>query len=109
MRSFRRHDKPLDADGLVWHGRHQLVATLRKVRWAADQADEVLGVADVQILAIMAVHGANGPWGQLTADGVIVAPACRVPDLLQALPAILGPERVAWLADRARLRFHAAA
>jgi hypothetical protein len=99
----------LDADGLLWHGRHLLVAPLRKLRWAADQADEVLGVADVQILAIMAVHGANVPWGQLTADGVIVAPARRVPDLLQALPAILGPERVAWLADRARLRFHAAA
>jgi hypothetical protein len=99
----------LDSDGLLWHGRHLLLATLRKLRWAADQADQVLGVADVQILAIMAVHGANVPWGQLTADGVIVAPAHRVPDLLQALPAILGPERVAWLADRARLRFHAAA
>jgi hypothetical protein len=47
--------------------------------------------------------------GQLTADGVIVAPVRRVPDLLQALPAIVAPERVAWLADRARLRFHAAA
>jgi Nuclease-related domain len=99
----------LDPDGLLWHGRHLLLTTLRKVRWAADQADEILGVADVQIVAIMAVHGANVPWGQLTADGVIVAPARRVPDLLQALPAILGPERVAWLADRARLRFHAAA
>jgi hypothetical protein len=99
----------LDHDGLVWHGRHLLLATLRKLRWAADQADEILGVADVQILAIMAVHGASVPWGRLTADGVIVAPPRRVPDLLQALPAILGPERVAWLADRARLRFHAAA
>jgi hypothetical protein len=99
----------LDPDGLLWHGRHLLVATLRKVRWAADQADEVLGVADIQTLAIMAVHGANVPWGRLAADGVIVAPARRMPDLLQALPAILGPERVAWLADRARLRFHAAA
>jgi len=99
----------LDPDGLLWHGRHLLMATLRKLRWAADQADEVLGIADVQVVAIMAVHGANVPWGQLAADGVIVAPARRVPDLLQALPAILGPERVAWLADRARLRFHAAA
>jgi hypothetical protein len=95
--------------GLLWHGRHLLVATLRKVRWAADQADEVLGVADVQVVAIMAVHGAKVPWGRLQADGVIVAPARRVPDLLQALPPMLGPERVAWLADRARLRFHAAA
>jgi hypothetical protein len=99
----------LDADGLLWHGRHLLVTTLRKVRWQADQADEVLGVADVQVLAIMAVHGANVPWGRLTADGVIVAPPRRVPDLLQALPPTLGPERVAWLADRVRLRFHAAA
>jgi hypothetical protein len=99
----------LDPDGLLWHGRHLLLATLRKLRWAADQADQVLGVADVQVLAIMAVHGASVPWGRLTADGVIVAPARRVPDLLQALPALLGPERVAWLADRARLWFHAAA
>jgi hypothetical protein len=30
-------------------------------------------------------------------------------DLLRALPPILGPERVAWLADRARLRFRPAA
>jgi hypothetical protein len=99
----------LDADGLLWHGRHLLLATLRKMRWAADKADEILGVADVQVVAIMAVHGANVPWGRLAADGVIVAPARRVPDLLQALPPILGPERVVWLADRARLRFRAAA
>jgi hypothetical protein len=99
----------LDRDGMVWHGRHLLVSALRKVLWAADQADEVLGVADVQVAAIVAVHGASVPWGLLQADGVTIAPARRLPDLLQALPPILGPERVAWLADRARLRFHAAA
>jgi len=99
----------LDPDGLLWHGRHLLLATLRKLRWAAGQADEVLGIADVQVIAIMAVHGAKVPWGRLTADRVIVAPARQVPDLLQALPPILGPERVAWLADRARLRFRPAA
>jgi len=66
-------------------------------------------VADVQVAAIMAVHGASVPWGRLDTDGVGVVPARRVPDLLCALPAILGPERVAWLADRARLRFRAAA
>jgi hypothetical protein len=42
-------------------------------------------------------------------DEVTVVPARRLPDLLQALPPILGPERVAWLADRARLRFGSAA
>jgi hypothetical protein len=99
----------LDAYGMLWHGRHLLVSTLRKVRWAADQADEVLGIAEVQIPAIVAVHGTSVPWGRVQADGVTVVPARQVPDLLQALPPILGPERVAWLADRARLRFRAAA
>jgi hypothetical protein len=99
----------LDGYGMVWHGRHLLVSALRKVRWQADQADEVLGVADVQVAAIIAVHSASVPWGLLQADGVTIVSARRVPDLLQALPPMLGPERVAWLADRARLRFRAAA
>jgi hypothetical protein len=99
----------LDRDGMVWHDQHLLVSALRKVLWQADQADEVLGIADLQVPAIVAVHGASVPWGCLQADGVTVVPARRVPDLLQTLPPILGPEWVAWLADRARMRFRAAA
>ncbi|HSO52139.1 MAG TPA: hypothetical protein VL330_05200 [Actinomycetes bacterium] len=38
-----------------------------------------------------------------------VVSARRLPSLLRALPAVLGLERVAWLADQARVRFHAAA
>jgi hypothetical protein len=98
----------VDGDGLVWHGRHLLVSALRKVLWQADQVDEVLGIAEITVAAIVAVHGASVPWGGLQADGVTLIPARRMPDLLQALPAVLGPERVAWLADRARLRFHPA-
>jgi Nuclease-related domain len=99
----------LDHYGMVWHGRHLLISALRLVLWEADQAEEVLGVADVQVAAVVAVHGASVPWGCQRADGVTIIPARRAPDLLQALPPILGPERVAWLADRARLRFRAAA
>jgi hypothetical protein len=99
----------VDGYGMLWHGRHLLVPALRKTRWEADQADEVLGIADIQLPAIVAVHGANVPSGRVQADGVTVVPARRVADLLQALPPILGPERVAWLADRARVRFHPAA
>jgi hypothetical protein len=99
----------VDRHGMAWHGRHLLVSALRKVRWAADQADEVIGIAEVQIPAVIAVHGASVPWGRLEADGVTVVSGSRVPDLLQAMPIILGPDRVAWLADRARLRFRPAA
>jgi hypothetical protein len=81
----------LDRYGMLWHGRHLLVSVLRKVRWQADQADEVLGIAELQVPAVVAVHGASVPWGCLEADGVTIVPARRVPDLLQALPSILGP------------------
>jgi hypothetical protein len=99
----------LDRDGLLWHGRHLLVSALRKTRWEADQADRLLGIADIQVSAVVAVHGASVPFGRVQADGVTVVPARRLPDLLQALPPILGPEQVAWLASRARLRFRSAA
>jgi hypothetical protein len=99
----------LDRSGNLWHGRHLLTMTLRAARWEADQADEVLGVADVQVAAIVAVHGASVPWAGVTADGVMVVPASQLPGLLQLRPAVLSPERVAWLADRARLRFRPAA
>jgi hypothetical protein len=41
--------------------------------------------------------------------GIPVVPAKRLPGMLRQLPAVLGPERVAGLADQARVRFHAAA
>ncbi len=98
----------LDRYGLLWHGRYPLASVVRAVRWQADQADQVLGVADVQVAAVVAVHGASVPWGQVTASGVTVALARRVPALLASLPPILGAEQVAWLADRARRRFRPA-
>jgi len=42
-------------------------------------------------------------------QGVPVVSARRLPSMLRTLPAVLGPERVAALADRARVRFRAAA
>jgi hypothetical protein len=37
-----------------------------------------------------------------------VVSARRLPSMLCVLPVVLGPERVAWLADQARVHFHAA-
>jgi hypothetical protein len=75
----------------------------------ADQAARVLTDPDVVVVPIVAVHGAQVPWGKVVIQGVPVVAAQWLPSMLRQLPAVLGPERVAWLADQARVRFHAAA
>ena len=54
-------------------------------------------------------RGAPVPWGKVVTNGVPVVAARRLPSMLRALPAVLGPERVTALADQARIRFRAAA
>jgi hypothetical protein len=100
----------LDASGRLWHGRYPLAPTLRAVSFEADQAAQVLpdpGV--VAVVPVVAVHGAQVPWGKVVMNGVPVVAARRLPSMLRQLPAVLGPERVTGLADQARIRFHAAA
>ena len=99
----------LDAVGKLWHGRHPLAPTLGAVSWEADQAAQVLPDPDVVVVPIVAVHGAQVPWGKVVTDGVPVVTAQRLPSMLRALPAVLRPERVAALANQARVRFHPAA
>jgi hypothetical protein len=98
----------LDAVGKLWHGRYPLAPTLRAVSWEADQAAQVLPDPGMAVVPIVVVHGAQVPWGKVVTHGVPVVSARRLPSMLRQLPAVLGPERVAWLADQARLRFHAA-
>jgi hypothetical protein len=98
----------LDPSGRLWHGRYPLTPTLRAVEFEADQAVQVL--ADPQVVVpIVAVHGAQVPWGKVVMEGIPVVPAKRLPGMLRHLPAVLGPERVSGLADQARVRFRAAA
>ena len=99
----------LDPSGRLWHGRYPLAPALRAVAFEADQAAQVLADPDVVVVPIVAVHGAQVPWGKVVIDGVPVVAARRLPSMLRQLPAVLGPERVAALADQARVRFHAAA
>jgi hypothetical protein len=97
-----------DPSGRLWHGRYPLTTVLRAVSFEADRAAQVL--ADPQVVVpIVAVHGAQVPWGKVVTQGVPVVSARRLPSMLRALPGVLGPERVADLADRARVRFHPAA
>ena len=98
----------LDSTGRLWHGRYSLASTLQAVSFEADQAAQVLTDPDVVVVPIVAVHGAQVPWGKVVMDGVPVVAARRLPSMLRALPAVLGPERVAALADQARIRFHVA-
>jgi nuclease-like protein len=99
----------LDSSGRLWHGRHPLAPALRVVSFEADQAAQILADQGVTVVPIVAVHGAQVPWGKVVIDGVPVVPARRLPSMLGALPAVLGPERVVGLADQARVRFHPAA
>ncbi len=97
----------LDPSGKLWHGRYPLAPALRAVSFEADQAAKALPDPGVAVVPIVAVHGAQVPWGKVVTDGVPVVSARRLPSMLRALPAVLGPERVADLADQARVRFHA--
>jgi hypothetical protein len=85
----------LDPTGRLWHGRYPLAPALRALSFEADQAARVLTDADVVIRPVMAIHGAQVPWGTLVIDGVPVVPARHLPSMLRQLPAVLGPERVA--------------
>jgi hypothetical protein len=79
------------------------------VSFEADQAAQILPDPGVAVLPVVAVHGAQVPWGKVVVDGVPVVPARRLPSMLRQLPVVLGPERVVVLADQARVRFRAAA
>ena len=81
---------------------------MRAASWEADQAAQVLPDPGMAVVPIVAVHGVQVPWGKVVMDGVRVVTARRLPSMLRQLPVVLGPERVAWLADQARVRFHAA-
>ena len=99
----------LDPSGRLWHGRYPLAPTLGAVSFEADQAAQVLPDPGVVVLPVVAVHGAQVPWGKVVVQGVPVMAARRLPSMLRGLPPLLGPERIAALADQARIRFHAAA
>jgi hypothetical protein len=99
----------LDSSGRLWHGGYPLAPTLRAVSFEADRAAQVVPDPGVAVVPIVAVHGVQVPWGKVVNDGVPVVSARRLPSLLRELPPVLGPERIAALADQARIRFHAAA
>jgi Nuclease-related domain len=99
----------LDPSGRLWHGRYPLGPTLRAVSFEADQAAQILPDPGVAVVPIVAVHGARVPWGKVVVDGVPVVTARHLPSMLRQLPAVLGPERVAAVANQARIRFRAAA
>jgi hypothetical protein len=109
-RQHRQHPLgQLDPSRRLWHGRYPLGPTLGAVSFEADQAALVL--TDPR-RGRGASHGRPrrpGPWDKIVMDGVPVVAARRLPSMLRALPAVLGPERVATLADQARIGFHPAA
>ena len=76
----------LDPSGRLWHGRYPLAPALRAVSFEADRAAQVLPDPGVVVVPIVAVHGAQVPWGKVVNDGVPVVSARRLPSLLRATP-----------------------
>jgi hypothetical protein len=107
-KQYRGHLQ-LDSSGRLWHSRYPLAPALGAVSFEADRTAQVLTDPDVVVVPIVAVHGVRVPWGKVVVEGVPVVPAGRLPSMLRQLPAVLGPERVAVLANQARIRFRAAA
>jgi hypothetical protein len=99
----------LDGSGRLWHGRYPLAPTLCTVSFEADQAAQVLPNPGVAVVPIVAVQGAQVPWGKVVMNGVPVVTARRLPSMLRQLPPVLAPERVAAVASQARIYFRAAA
>jgi hypothetical protein len=54
----------LDASGRLWHGRYPLDQAVQAVSWEADQAARVLPDPGMAMVPIVAVHGAQVPWGR---------------------------------------------
>jgi hypothetical protein len=72
------------------------------IPWPVDRLTRLLPDPGVVVPPVVAVHGAQVPWGKVVTNGVPIVAARRLPGMLRALPAVLGPERVADLAKRAR-------
>jgi hypothetical protein len=66
---------------------------VRAASWAADQAAQVLPDPGTAVVPVVAVHGAQVPWGKLVIDGMPVVSARRLPSTLGQLPVVLAPER----------------
>jgi hypothetical protein len=98
----------LDGSGRRWQGRYPLAHPAGGGLRSRPGA-RVLPDPGVAVVPIVAVHGARVPWGKVVTGGVPVVAARRLPSMLGALPLVLGPERVAGLANQARIRFHPAA
>jgi hypothetical protein len=74
----------LDPSGRLWHGRNSLAPTLRAVSFEADRAALVLTDPDVVVVVpVVAVHGAQVPWGKVVMQGVPVVAARRLPSMLR--------------------------
>ena len=73
----------LDPSGQLWHGRYSPLRC-RRCR-SRPTAALVLPDPDVVVVPIVAVHGAQVPWGKVVMEGVPVVAARRLPSLLRQL------------------------
>jgi hypothetical protein len=89
----------LTPEGTLWYGYHPLAGVLSTVRWEAAMLSHAL---DTTVIAMVCVHGAHLPWGELMAEGVPVLTAGRVITTLRALPPLLDDAQITLVTEQAR-------
>jgi hypothetical protein len=98
----------LGPDGMLWYAGYPLAQQLATVVWATMRLAEALQLPpEVPVRALMVVHRARVPFGELTLAGVQVIPPSSLPAVL-GREAILPAMQVALIAGQATARLRPA-
>jgi Nuclease-related domain len=99
----------LGPDGMLWYAGYPLAQQLATIVWATMRLAEALQLPpEVPVQALMVVHRAPIPFGELTVAGVQVIPPSALADAL-GREAVLPATQVALIAGQASARLRPAA
>jgi hypothetical protein len=99
----------LGSDGMLWYAGYPLAQQLATVVWATMRLADALQLPpEVPVRAVMVVHRAPVPFGELTVAGVQVIPPCSLAQVL-GREAVLPATQVALIAGQATARLRPAA
>lgn len=103
-RGWDRRTRITQLHGEVWIGATAALRVVGPLMLRTQQVANAIGQAAetaVEVIPVMAVHGARLPWRGVSVEGVPLLRAVRVPRYLRAHPPLFTPEQVTVLAEAA--------